>query len=269
MATQHATRFLAVLMAHACIVVSGGTAVAHPVVYTLRTVTDGAIGTHAFHEALVTVRLVSDTRDVRTESNARGDVIFTNRDGKATITIVDAGRTIVATFAPGEIYARYDLTSGIAGFGSNIGPTYPLALDCQQYVGPDTSTYSQDCQQGSWFYDLVAVDGTVEALAAPSGGLYTVSAATVALPKSLARSTLLTGRIHACAGLYGFDSDGDLLACATAAAHGLATNRGGLYLQDEVGGISSVDWSYANVGSLQIEVLEHDESCRDDSGECR
>jgi hypothetical protein len=258
------------------------TAGAAPVVYTLRTVADGKIGNHVFGEALVTIQMKSDTRSVRAVTRTDGSVFYENRNGTAVVSITDnSGRTTVATFVPGEVYVRYDPAKGIAGFGSSISPTYPIALGCDNFAYP-SDAYAQDCLVGDWrdTWNNFA-NGTANALAdptfvsQPNPDGYTdrvYSAALLALPMSLTKSTLLTGRAHSCATVYtvgddyGFFFDGDLQVCAARASRGLRTDRGGFYLQDQVGGSTNCNvehcdyyqwggWDAANTGSLQVEVL--------------
>lgn len=238
---------------------------AAPVVYTLRTVADGKIGSHVFAEALVTFQMKSDTRNVQRQPSAgpNGGYIYTNSQGTATVTVSDAsGRTTVATFAPGEIYVRYDAGAGIAGFGSAIGPSYPIALDCSNWAYPSDASYVQDCVQGDWWNDYAYYNGTLAAFTDPNGvSWFAFSPAALALPMSLGQSTLFTGRAHTCAVLYTYGTnynDGDLQVCAGPAPRGLRTDHGGLYLQDQIGGTTQsgwAGWGDANTGSLQVEVM--------------
>jgi hypothetical protein len=250
-----------------------GSASATPVVYTLRTVADGKLGSYVFSEALVTIQMKADTRTVQKQASSNAGFLYTNSIGTATIRIADAsGRTVVATFAQGQVYVRYDSGTGIAGFGSSISPTYPVALDCDDYAYPDEATYlasKKDCSQGDWLSNPSDDNGTLSALAHnPSG----YSRELLNLPQNLSQSTLLTGRAHSCATNYtigpNYDDDGDLYVCSgPAPLPGLSTDHGGFFLQDQQGGSNNWyyngndwgGWHQSNVGYLQVEVMSEDD----------
>ena len=242
---------------------------ASPVVYTLRTVADGKLGSHVFAEALVTIQMKADTRDVQKQPASNGGFLYTNRVGTVTVHVADAsGRTTVATFAPDEVYVRYDSGTGIAGFGSALSPTYPVALDCDDSAYPSDATYVQDCLVGDWTTNNL-FNGTLSALADPNGGAsvgFGFSPQLLALPQNLSQSTLLTGHAHSCAMKYTLGTDiggaGDLFVCSGPASRGLKTDRGDLFLQDQVGGSDNASnpfgwggWDLSNTGSLQVEVM--------------
>jgi hypothetical protein len=246
-----------------------------PVVYTLRTVADGRLGNHVFSQALITIRMESSTRTVKKSVGSNGGALYTN-SGATTVSITDHGHTLNAKFAPGEVYVRYDAGAGIAGFGSSISPTYPVALGCDDYAYPDSSSYVTDCAQGNWGPNTPyggSDDGIANALASNASGFYSdFSAALLSLPMTLAQSTLLTGGTHSCATVYtvgyDFSGSGDLGVCSAPASHGLRTDHGGLYLQDSVGGTGNppnpfgtfwAGWSVANSGSLNVEVLPEED----------
>jgi hypothetical protein len=268
------------LVLTAVLLVSASAGVAHaaPVVYTLRTVADGGLGQFKFYEARVTIRMRGDTRNVRVEQSSNGDTIYINRGGNATVTVQLGDRTSFARFGYGEIYVRYDATTGILGFGSASSPTYPVALGCANDF--NIGTYIRDCVQGTAGLTGDAASdstssldsGIVNALADPTATSF-LSTATLALPVSLSKSTLFTGIAHTCPGNYTFSvstSYADVVElghCPSAAT--LRTDKGPFYLQDSLGfsnvadvdglpGNFSVD-HYANVGSLQVEVLNYDE----------
>jgi hypothetical protein len=249
------------------------TGVSAPVVYTLRTVADGQLGSQTFQEALVTIRMQSDTKTVKKLAGSNGGALYTN-SGRTSVSISQQGKTITAYFAPGEVYVRYDAGAGIAGFGSPISATYPIALDCDDYAYPSAAEYVADCVQGNWgpirpfgnFDDgilgmlaIAAYYGQSQAFAVP---------AVLALPANLSQSTLLTGGTHSCATVYvvayDFSGSGDLALCAGPAPRGLHTDHGGFSLRDAIGGTLNppnpfgtfwAGWSVANSGSLQVEVL--------------
>jgi len=257
-----------------------------PVLYTLQTVADGSIGGHTFYQATVTLRMTSDTGSVRSLPSPADPTrpLYENRAGNATVTIDDNGNIITAAFAPGEVYVRYDTGAGVAGFGSPISPTYPVALNCSDSAYPSDTNYTADCQQGDVVNFLNTGDGffvfRVGALAqlnypgSPSPGV-------AALPQSLSQNTLLTGNAHTCAGVYTIGSSnldptgyfpGDLGVCAAPAPRGLHTSKGALFLQDLDGGTNSLNglgapndsgtdggWDLASSGFLHVEVLRRDD----------
>jgi hypothetical protein len=254
------------------------------VIYTLQTVADGTLGRHAFHQALVTFQMVSDIHSVTSQPSSV-DVtkrVYENRAGYATITVDDGGDVITAEFDPGEVYVRYDTGAGVAGFGSKISPTYPIALDCSDSAYPSESDYTVDCLRGEvWNYlnspnsdgsSAIFRAGTLAQLnypVAPSAGI-------AQLRPSLSRNTLLTGTAHTCAGVYKIDPGiqgtyfpGDLGLCGGPAPRGLHTSKGELYLQDLEGGTLTLSnqppideagtgggWDLANSGFLHVEVYE-------------
>jgi hypothetical protein len=246
------------------------------VVYTLRTVGDGKLGSYPFAEAVITIVQVSDTSQVVGTPSGSG-TLFVNKGGYARVTIEQNGRRIVARFQSGQIYAFYDTGKGIAGFGSSISATYPVALDCNNTTNNGTP-YTADCQTGN---DVNALgppnvfgwgdrDGTLSAL---SLGTAEFTPQTLLLPKSLAQSTLLTGHAHMCALPYTvgnpantFEDVGNLGACSGAAPSGLMTDHGGFFLQDMVGGSNPGvgpfgwgGWDTSNVGYLRVSVSEADD----------
>ena len=254
------------------------------VVYTLQTVADGSIGNHTFYQALVTFRMISSPRSVTTQPSPVDATkpLYQNR-GYTTITVDDAGTVINAVFAPGEVYVRYDTGAGVAGFGSQISPTYPVALNCANGAYPSDNTYTVDCVQGAAWDYLNADDGsqifhggTLAQLSNPG----VPSPGVTALPKSLSQNTLLTGSTHTCAGAYTIGPSpqfpyyfpGDLLVCGGPAPRGLHTSKGDLFLQDRVGGsldlgnspiiqdeaASDPGWDLGNSGFLHVEVHRGD-----------
>jgi hypothetical protein len=241
-----AMRRIAPLLLIAAAVGLAAQAQAAPVTYTLQTVADGRIGSHPFYEAVVTIVMRSDTKYVVNGSGPSAGYVV-NKTGPAQITIRDGAGKTTARFASGQVYVFFDAVNGIAGFGSAIAPTYPFALDCNDY--PDQATYTQDCVTGS----MDAYDGTL-------GGVVT---GYFPGPQSLTASTLMTGKTHSCAGLYDSPSSdgGGLGSCASKAAQGLLTDHGMLYLQDQIGGTTGNfgpfqwgAWDTANSAFLNVEV---------------
>jgi hypothetical protein len=250
------------------------------IVYTLQTVADGSIGNHVFYQALVTFRMISNPKSVTTQPSPidATKLLYENR-GNATVTVDDGGTVITAKFEPGEVYVRYDTGAGVAGFGSQISPTYPVALNCANGAYPSDNTYTVDCLQGAaWDYlnvnDSFGIfhGGTLAQLSDPQDP----SAGVTGLPQSLSQPTLLTGSTHTCAGAYTIGPSpqfpyyfpGDLLVCGGPAPRGLHTSKGDLFLQDQVGGSLSLGnaaivqfeaatdpgWDLANSGFLHVEV---------------
>jgi len=259
------------------------------VVYTLQTVADGSIGGHVFNQALVTLQMISETKSVTSQPSPMvpSKALYENRSGYATVTVDDGGEIIVADFEPGEVYVRYDTGTGVAGFGSRISPTYPVALNCSDSAYPSVNNYKVDCLQGEAWNYLNAGIGYNEYEVFQSGILsqlsYPVypSAGVTALPQSLSQNTLLAGTAHTCAGVYTIyynpitDSPyfpGDLGVCGSPAPRGLRTSKGKLFLQDLEGGSlspgntpilgqedgSAGGWAQANSGSLHVEVYKGD-----------
>ena len=236
---------------------------ADPVAYTLRTVADGKLGNWTFYEALVTIQMIGDTSNVQQQTGPNSSFTYTNAKGIARITVDDGYRTTVATFAAGEVYVRYDTYTGIAGFGSSISPTYPIALGCANAVTVTSPpTPAPQCAQGDWTTSVLVntpqqgmYNGTAEGLADyaafPGDGTY-LSDGAYFLPTNLSQTTLLTGRAQSCATSYSEDQFGDLTVCPSAAPRGLITDKGGFYLQDRYG---INNGTYANTGALQVEVL--------------
>jgi hypothetical protein len=199
------------------------TADAHRVVYKLTTVTDGQLGSTAFQSAIVTIVFEGDTRWVTSETNSNGAKVYQNSKGTATVKVVQpGGKTTVAEFLPGQIFARYDVTNGVVGFGSTSGGTYPFAIDCQ----------GTDCSKGDWdncCTDGVSVNipGVLAAAAVDSSFSIYASSATFRLPSNLSQSTLLTGYVNAC---FAYDSGWNCPAPPPSAL--LQTNRGEFFVRD-------------------------------------
>ena len=257
------------------------------VVYTLRTVADGSLAGHVFTQALVTFQMISDVHSVTSQPSSVDATkpVYENRAGYATIAVDDGGDVITAEFEPGEVYVRYDTGAGVAGFGSKISPTYPIALNCSDSAYPSDKNYTVDCIQGeAWNYlnsgngydnvYYVFRSGILAQLSSPVNP----SPGVQALPQSLSQNTLLTGTAHSCAGVYTIDSlnpeadyfPGDLGVCGGPAPRGLHTSKGALFLQDLEGGTlllnnppngagSGGGWDLANSGFLHIEVHKDDE----------
>lgn len=225
--------------------------------------------------------MVSNTRSITSRPSVvdAAKPVYENRAGYATVTVDDGGDVISAKFAPGEVFVRYDTGTGVAGFGSPISPTYPVALNCSDSAYPSDSNYTADCLQGeAWNYInsgnglYVFRSGILAQLSAPVNP----SAAVLALPQSLSQNTLLTGTAHTCASVYAINSTiqspyfpGDLGVCGGPAPRGLRTSKGALFLQDIAGGTRTLGnapiavngdesgsgggWDLANSGFLRVQ----------------
>ena len=262
----------------------GGSESAHGsrVVYTLQTVADGSLGGHLFQQALVTFQMISDRESVTSQPSPVDATrpMYENRVGHATITVDDGGQVITAEFERGEVFVRYDTGAGVAGFGSRISPTYPIALNCSDAAYPSDSNYTVDCLQGNTWNYLNAGEFHIfrEGILAQLSYPVEPSAGVAALPQSLSRNTLLTGTAHTCAGVYTIGSStlqdyfpGNLGVCAGPAPRGLHTSKGELFLQDLEGGSlllnnppsgeagSEGGWDLANSGFLHVEVIGNDD----------
>jgi len=227
-ALHRASLALVTLAAGAIGLLAAGAAQAKPIVYTLRVMADGSFRGVAFYHVPLTIRMTAATETVQSEPGANGGTVYTNRVGQATLTIPGFP---TATFADGEVYVRYDTGNGIFGFGSPIGPTYPVALGCADFT---TGAYTADCTQG----DFVAgnsntYNGIATALADPTNAAtQSLSNPTLALlPIDLTQATLLTGIAHECATVYNSDAAGNLYDCAGDAPRGLRTDKGRLFLR--------------------------------------
>jgi len=147
------------------------------------------------------------------------------------------------------------------GLGSSISATYPIALNCSQTNG---------CPN-PWGAGFLG-SGTLGVLLGLPSNAYGASQGTLDLPKSLAKTTLLTGPAFSCAGAYTVENPGSVFAClgvcAAPAVQPLRTSLGHFYLQDQIGGSTDdpipadfpdsiyYGWDLASYGSLQVEVLE-------------
>ena len=125
--------------------VLASTAAADPVTYTGFTITDGQLGSWKFHNGLVYLSFQGDTKDVQfmqfTDPFGSTADTYVISQGTATVTIVSGGRTVHATFDPGQILVSSDLGSsgddhvGARGVGfssltaTGLEPAYPLGIE--------------------------------------------------------------------------------------------------------------------------------------------
>jgi hypothetical protein len=213
-----------------------GSAHAAPAVYTVYAVTDGKLGSLTFSKSPVTLTFYGDTSDV-TMQTVGGKFFYRIDEGYATFAVTVLGATTVAEIAKGQIYVHYDVQNGLVGFGSGLGPTYPLTLGC--------GNPSQACQYGlndNPPFGMI-VSAIADLAAAPHTQYY--SATTLeALPTTLSQSTLLTGYVGACAVPEAYQG------CASAAPTPIQTDQGDLYLQDLQGN---------GKGIFTVEVFKRDD----------
>jgi hypothetical protein len=197
---------------------------ASPVVYTVRTVASGQLGSTVFTDARLTISFAGDTRNVRT-TTLNGAVVYTNSRGVARVSIATLdGHTFHATFKAGEIYVRYDTQLGLVGFASAIGLAYPMIVGCSDPF------VCSDIGQTDGFTIFAHYDGIATELAdvaANPGDSWSASAATLDLPTNLSQPTLLTGHARACS--VAFSSDA---SCPSAPSLPLHTDQGNLYVLD-------------------------------------
>jgi hypothetical protein len=197
---------------------------ASPVVYTVRTVASGHLGSMNFADAVVTISLAGDTDDVRM-TTVNGAVLYTNSTGIARVSITGSGgRTFHATFQEGEIYARYDTRLGLVGFASAIGVAYPIIVGCwDPFVCSDIG--GTDGYTVFAHYDGIATE--LADIAANPGDSWSASATTLNLPTTLSQPTLLTGHARACSVAFAPDA-----SCPSAPSAPLHTDKGDLYVLD-------------------------------------
>jgi len=117
----------------------GSSALAVPITYTGFTITDGKIGTQAFHNARVILTFVSDTANVQL-TTIQGIAVAYNSTGTARVNIVGDKLNIQANFAPNQIFISLDQVNGGVGFGSfapdgSLQPVYPLGVGKWMVLG--------------------------------------------------------------------------------------------------------------------------------------
>jgi hypothetical protein len=116
---------------------SSGAATGH-VTYHMFLVSDVSLNGQLFQGASIHLSFRSSTRNVM--QGAGPNSAMSSR-GTATVEIKKDGRTMVAHFAPGQIYVYFDPATGV-GFGSlSGGPAYPAVL-APTYVHGDTELFA-------------------------------------------------------------------------------------------------------------------------------
>jgi len=176
---------------------------------------------------MVTIRLQGDTGNTVTTTQG-GDTVYVNDVGDAEVTVSQGGKTVTAQLDPGQIFARYDPVNGSVGFGSAVGPWYPVVLTCeQQSAGCNRATLvastARGFSAGQILSALVDIDG---------GDSPYYSTAVPGLQTDLRGATLLTGYAIACAA-YNYTST----SCPSTLPGPITTDKGKLYFlgQDYAG----------------------------------
>lgn len=87
----------------------------------------------------VTINFIADTANI-VPFSVVGASGYENMVGQGSVQLFDflTGQSVTANFDPGQIYVSIDQTNGGIGFGSAIGPTYPLGV----YAGTPSIPYS-------------------------------------------------------------------------------------------------------------------------------
>jgi hypothetical protein len=77
----------------------------------------------------VTVRFLADTANI-VPFSVPGASGFENFTGTGSVQLFNdqTGESLTANFDPGQIFVSVDQTNGGIGFGSTVGPTYPLGV---------------------------------------------------------------------------------------------------------------------------------------------
>lgn len=142
LARRRITTNLSLERAFAYLVVTllfASSAFAVPITYTGFTITDGKVGTHAFHNARIILTFVSDTTNVQL-TTIQGVPVAYNPTGNAHVTIVGDKLNIQANFAANQIFVSFDRKNGGVGFGSfapdgSLQVAYPMAIDGWMVLG--------------------------------------------------------------------------------------------------------------------------------------
>ena len=129
---------------------AGGLVLALPakatsLVYEATAVTDIKVNGHRYHNATVTVSFTGNPADVAQVVDGSGTAVASGasycngpgyfwwiKKGDSSVSVTSHGHTIVAHFAPGQLFVALDTCNGGIGFGSFVGPNglepaYPLA----------------------------------------------------------------------------------------------------------------------------------------------
>jgi len=120
------------------------TSIANPMTYAATVVTDIRIGTHRFHNAVVTLTFVGSANDITPAVDGQGQPIpsvycsggpwfYWLTKGSARVKVESQASVTTAHLADGQVFVALDACNGGIGFGSYVGqnglePAYPLAF---------------------------------------------------------------------------------------------------------------------------------------------
>jgi hypothetical protein len=88
---------------------------------------------------IVTITFIADTANI-VPFDVPGASGYENFTGQGSVNLFNdqTGESLSANFDPGQIYVSVDQTNSGIGFGSAVGPTYPLGV----YAGTPSIPYS-------------------------------------------------------------------------------------------------------------------------------
>jgi hypothetical protein len=196
-----------------------GTSVARPISYHGYVIADATLGGVRYAGAQVFLSFDGDAGSAVAFHSGASSYGFINRTGEARVSIVSGGRTISATFEPGQIYVYYDVGRSGIGFGSGVGwRGYPLTVtakpnDIVYYVGSDLVSYT-------------TADAVSQMIRTPSlSSMYSPETATLAT--DLTNATVISGEASSCVAF-----DPATSYCTNYTPVALKTNHGDFYLYE-------------------------------------
>jgi hypothetical protein len=192
-----------------------------PVLYSLYGAVDGRLNGQAFSDALFRLDFRSYTADTKAVVE-NGVTIYRNDAGQAVLFLTRGGKTTVVNIAPNQIYARYDPTNGVVGFGSYaVGPFYPVSLDTCGVppCGPPATTSPEHSILGA----------LAQLRQAAQDSMY-YSPAVPKLTTQLRGPALLTGYVDAC---FSIVIDPLPPHCPSIPSVPIKTDQGDLYFQKQ------------------------------------
>ena len=179
-----------------------------PVTYTAFLISDVQIGGRRYRGAQVYLSFDAHVGTV-VKTGSRS----VNRTGSAHVRVVSGRRTILADFAPDQIYVYFDAANAGVGFGSLIDgvdhPGYPLTLTSQEC---DSLTEN-------------SLIGAVSDVATNPSNAVNYTADVLGINPDLMHPTTLSGPASSCAA---FDPVTSI--CSDSESIPLKTNRGSFYL---------------------------------------
>lgn len=200
-----------------------------PITYRGYTTADVTLGTRHFTGAQVYLSMDADAANA-VPFSAGGSHGFINPAGNAHVTVVANGHSFSADFAPGQVYAYFDVGTASVGFGSQAGGAgYPFAL-----TGIQDDDGLVENSSIAAVADIINIPGDAQ--------LY--SPATATLVTDLTNATVLSGGASSCAAA---DFDPLNSFCTDFTPKPLKTNRGDFtisepYTGDHGAGQYSVNW---------------------------